>query len=154
MSESKVQFICAELQCTDVKNQQTMNIDQTISMLGGYSSASHRRGPGSCLVQSKWDLWLTKWHWDRVFSEFFGFTLSVSFHRSSRDSYITWGMLVAAVQRHNLTPSTRRKIYWRFLYDVPAILYSYTEQLYGGTDEKQHQQSKMTWNKHVQCFSN
>jgi hypothetical protein len=32
--------------------------------------------------QSMWDLWWTKWHWDRVFSEFFGFAVSMSFHRS------------------------------------------------------------------------
>jgi hypothetical protein len=30
-----------------------------------------------------WDLWWTKWHWDRFFSEYFGFPLSVSFHRCS-----------------------------------------------------------------------
>jgi hypothetical protein len=30
-----------------------------------------------------WDLWWTKWHWDRFFLEFFGFPLSVSFHRCS-----------------------------------------------------------------------
>jgi hypothetical protein len=30
-----------------------------------------------------WDLWLTKWHWVRFFPEFFGFPLSVSFHRRS-----------------------------------------------------------------------
>jgi hypothetical protein len=30
-----------------------------------------------------WDLWWTKWHWDRVFSEYFGFSLSISFHRCS-----------------------------------------------------------------------
>jgi hypothetical protein len=29
-----------------------------------------------------WDLWWTKWHWDRFFSEYFGFVLSVSFHRA------------------------------------------------------------------------
>jgi hypothetical protein len=28
-----------------------------------------------------WDLWWTKWHWDRFFPEYFGFPLSVSFHR-------------------------------------------------------------------------
>jgi hypothetical protein len=37
--------------------------------------------------QSVWDLWWTKWHWDRFFSEFFGFPLSVSFHRRSPNSY-------------------------------------------------------------------
>jgi hypothetical protein len=39
-----------------------------------------------------WDLWRTKWHWDRFFSEFFGFPLSISFHRRSPYSYIIWGM--------------------------------------------------------------
>jgi hypothetical protein len=30
-----------------------------------------------------WDLWWTKWHWDRFFPEYFGLPLSVSFHRYS-----------------------------------------------------------------------
>jgi hypothetical protein len=30
--------------------------------------ASHRGGPGSRPDQSVWDLWYTKWRWDRVFS--------------------------------------------------------------------------------------
>jgi hypothetical protein len=44
---------------------------------------SHRGGPGSILDQSMWDLWWTKWHWDRFFPELFGFPLSISFHRCS-----------------------------------------------------------------------
>jgi hypothetical protein len=28
-----------------------------------------------------WDLRWTKWHWDRLFPEYFGFPLSISFHR-------------------------------------------------------------------------
>jgi hypothetical protein len=28
-------------------------------------------------------MWWTKWHWDRFFPEFFGFPLSISFHRRS-----------------------------------------------------------------------
>jgi hypothetical protein len=32
------------------------------------------------------------WHWERIFSKFFGFTLSLSFHRSRPYSYVTWGM--------------------------------------------------------------
>jgi hypothetical protein len=43
-------------------------------------AASHRGGPGSIPGQSIWDLWWTKWHWDRIFPEFFGFPLSMSFH--------------------------------------------------------------------------
>jgi hypothetical protein len=33
--------------------------------------------------QSMWDLWWTKWHWDRFYPEYFGFPLSLSFHRCS-----------------------------------------------------------------------
>jgi hypothetical protein len=33
--------------------------------------------------QSMWDLWWTKCHWDRFLPEYFGFPLSVSFHRCS-----------------------------------------------------------------------
>jgi hypothetical protein len=33
--------------------------------------------------QSMWDLWWTKWHWDRLFPEYFGFPPSISFHRCS-----------------------------------------------------------------------
>jgi hypothetical protein len=34
-----------------------------------------------------WDLWWTKWHWDRFISEIFGFFLSMSFHCNSPYSY-------------------------------------------------------------------
>jgi hypothetical protein len=30
-----------------------------------------------------WDLWWTNWYWDRFFSEYFGFPLSISFHLCS-----------------------------------------------------------------------
>jgi hypothetical protein len=47
---------------------------------------------------------------DRFFSKFFGFPLSVSFHRGSPYSSIAWGCtigpVVAAVQRQSLTPCT------------------------------------------------
>jgi hypothetical protein len=44
------------------------------------------RRPGFDPGLSMWDFWWTKWHWDRFFPEYFGFPLSVSFHRCS----ITW----------------------------------------------------------------
>jgi hypothetical protein len=47
------------------------------------SPASHRGSPG----QSMWDLWWTKWHWDRFFSEFFGFPVTVDLQ-----THIIWGM--------------------------------------------------------------
>jgi hypothetical protein len=34
-----------------------------------------------------WNFWWMKWHWDRFFSEFFGFPLSMSFQRRSPNSY-------------------------------------------------------------------
>jgi hypothetical protein len=34
-----------------------------------------------------WDFWFTKWNWDRLLSTFFGFLLSVSFHRGSILTY-------------------------------------------------------------------
>jgi hypothetical protein len=40
--------------------------------------------------QSMWDLWWTKWQWDRFFSEFFCFAVSLSFHHDSPCSYIAW----------------------------------------------------------------
>jgi hypothetical protein len=33
--------------------------------------------------RSMWDLWWKKWHWDRYFSEYFGFPLPISLHLCS-----------------------------------------------------------------------
>jgi hypothetical protein len=48
-----------------------------------------------------WDLWWTKWHWDRFFSEYFSFPLSISFNRC----YITMDKqekpLVFLIELHN-----------------------------------------------------
>jgi hypothetical protein len=57
---------------------------------GRYSLASHRGGPGSRPGQSMWDLWWTKWHCDRFFSEFFGFPLSIH-HSPSLSKLISSG---------------------------------------------------------------
>jgi hypothetical protein len=42
-----------------------------------------RGGTSSNPDRSMWDLWWAKWHWDKFFSEYFGFPLSISFHRCS-----------------------------------------------------------------------
>jgi hypothetical protein len=65
------------------------NKDRTIS------DAVSRRpltfgGTGSRPGNSIWDLWWTEWHWDGFLFEFFGFLLSVSFHRDSPCSHIVW----------------------------------------------------------------
>jgi hypothetical protein len=33
--------------------------------------------PGFAPRSIQWDLWWTKWHWDRFFSEFFGFPVTI-----------------------------------------------------------------------------
>jgi hypothetical protein len=40
--------------------------------------------------QSMWDFRWTEWHWDKFFPEFFGFPLSVPFHRRSAYSCTIW----------------------------------------------------------------
>jgi hypothetical protein len=44
-----------------------------------------------------WDLWWTKWHWDRFFSEYFGFALSISFHRCSITTKMTKKIIIFTV---------------------------------------------------------
>jgi hypothetical protein len=53
---------------------------------GSKGHVTHGGGPGSIPGQSMWDLWWTQWHWDRFFTEYFGFPLSISCHPFS----ITW----------------------------------------------------------------
>jgi hypothetical protein len=50
---------------------------------GGLPPACHCGRPGSHPSQATGDFWRTKWVWDTLFFEFFGFTLSVSFLRGS-----------------------------------------------------------------------
>jgi hypothetical protein len=39
------------------------------------------RGPSSRPGQSMWNLWWTRWQWERPLSEYFGFIMSLSFHQ-------------------------------------------------------------------------
>jgi hypothetical protein len=39
-----------------------------------------------------WDLWWTKWYWDRFFSEFFGLLLSIYHPTVALQTLIIWGM--------------------------------------------------------------
>jgi hypothetical protein len=50
------------------------------------------------------DAWWTRWHCDRLFFEFFGFLLSVSFRRGSPYSYIIWGNNRPVGGRNSETP--------------------------------------------------
>jgi hypothetical protein len=54
--------------------------------------SSHGGGPGSRPGKSMRDLWWTKSHWERFFSEFFGFPLSVYHSTVALQTHIIWGM--------------------------------------------------------------
>jgi len=47
-----------------------------------------RGGLGSSPGQFVWNLWCTKWHWDRSFSKYFDCQVSVSFHQCSIPFFI------------------------------------------------------------------
>jgi hypothetical protein len=51
-------------------------------------------------VTPMWNLWWTKWQWDRFFSEFVGSHLSISFHRISPYSYTICGITNRPVGGH------------------------------------------------------
>jgi hypothetical protein len=58
----------------DEKDLNSTKMDQR-----GKKPGQAKKIPG----RSMWNLWWTKWHCDRSFSEYFGFPLSISFHRYS-----------------------------------------------------------------------
>jgi len=47
------------------------------------SLANQRKSPDSIVKQLMLDMWRTKWHWDKCYSEKFGFPPSVSSHQCS-----------------------------------------------------------------------
>jgi hypothetical protein len=69
------------------------------------SPPSHRGGPDSRRVKSMWDLWWTKLHWDRFFSEFFGFPCqyhsTAALHSHISPGGRTIDPLVVEVQRQS-----------------------------------------------------
>jgi hypothetical protein len=60
-----------------------------------------------------WDLWQAKWHWERVFSEFFDFPCqhhsTVALHSHACRGWAV-GLMMAAVKRHRLTPIDMNKL--------------------------------------------
>jgi len=75
---------------------------------GSQWPASHRGGPASTTGQSVWDLRCTKWHWDRFFSEYFGFPCqcySTNVPRSFLHSLINHRRCTDAVSSHQVTAS-------------------------------------------------
>jgi hypothetical protein len=59
-------------------------VGMSVNMKFGHS---HHRGADLCLDQATWDLWWKKWHWDRFYSELYGFPLSVLFNSGCPCSY-------------------------------------------------------------------
>jgi hypothetical protein len=55
-----------------------------------------------------WVLWWTKWHRDRFFPEYFGFPLSISFHRYSitRKNEKTLIIIIIITGLHNKTQAS------------------------------------------------
>jgi hypothetical protein len=51
-----------------------------VPWLGQLVAGLSPQRPGFAPRSIQWDLWLTKWHWDRFFSELFGFLLTISLH--------------------------------------------------------------------------
>ena len=64
----------------------TQNSSLSLQLCHGSRDQSrgfHHRVPCSLPGQSMWNLWWKKWEWDRFFSKYFGFPLSVSFCQCS-----------------------------------------------------------------------
>jgi hypothetical protein len=56
-----------------------------------------------------WNLWWTNWHWDRLSSESFNFSLSISFHRCSYSHIyagLTEGTLEAQFHADTVSPQS------------------------------------------------
>jgi hypothetical protein len=68
---------------------------------------------GLTACQSMWNLWWTKWHWDRFFFEFDSFSLSVSLHRGSPYSCIISGTNSRPVCGRNSETTITRVHSWK-----------------------------------------
>jgi hypothetical protein len=62
-----------------MKGRKKINTEQKWIKGENLKKKKNKKIPG----QSMWDLWWTKRHWDRFLPEYFGFPLSISFHRCS-----------------------------------------------------------------------
>jgi hypothetical protein len=78
MCRSKEDGVSGQLRM--VHNEESGGVCRSVWLRWLVAGLSPRR-PGFSPRSIQWDLWWAKWHWDRVFSECFGFPLSISFHR-------------------------------------------------------------------------
>jgi hypothetical protein len=88
---------------------------QSISVLrpchgsGSHSPASDHGGPGWNPGQCMWDLFSTKWHWNRFFSECFRCPLSVLFHNFSIPIFIYMLLLPEGQEGETWQPSRKKR---------------------------------------------
>jgi uncharacterized membrane protein YiaA len=78
-----------------------------------------------------WDLWWTKWHWDRFFSEYFGFPLSISFYRCSitiekqKNLIIIFIFLIGLHNKPSRLRGCSKKYYFKLIHFVMVSVYLY-----------------------------
>ena len=95
-----------------------------ISSLNSVHSGS-RTGEAKCLlcgtqwiciyqhfseVNSTWGLWWEKWYWDRIFSDYFRFALSISFHQFSTIIFV-YKLLLSEGQTGGTWKSSIKRCY-------------------------------------------
>jgi len=97
------------------------------------SPAADRGGLSSIPGHSMWHSWWTKWHCGRVFSRYFGFLLSVSFHQFSIFFHVATALLGqglldrtpvpqwSANRRHLYLPTYKRQTFMPLPGFEPAI---------------------------------
>jgi len=60
--------------------------------------------------KSTWGLWWEKWHWDRIFFDYFRFALSISFHQFSTIIFI-YMLLLSEGQTGETWKSSKKRCY-------------------------------------------
>ena len=82
---SRLAALCSCDKTADSMWQPTVVTQNSNSISTGALRPCHGsgEGPGSIPGRSMSDLWWKKWHWDKFIPEYFGFPLSISFHRCS-----------------------------------------------------------------------
>ena len=71
-----------------------------------------RRLPASARVPSIWDLWWTKCYWDSFFSEYLGFSLSLSFHQCSILIFVCMLLLLEKQTGEAWGSSKKQRSFW------------------------------------------
>jgi hypothetical protein len=60
-----------------ISNNLNLTVNMAVPWLRRLIAGLSPRRPGLAPRSIQWDLWWTKWHWDRFFSESFGFPVNI-----------------------------------------------------------------------------